>query len=209
MVLGGLLLLLGLAAWILTDGPAESPLMPSQFDAGSQHEPRVELASSPHDPELESARGSETQSAVPIRGLTPEESLRLPFADWSELPQGIPKLAAKLRFRYEVFKLLRNHGCAQNVVQLAIYLREDVIGRSHSLDLPIPRDVNIKDFYISCSGPNGNRLYTFPATEYPLFWEYERLQQRPDFDRAGVLDEAKYQEVAAFVERALSLVPPP
>ena len=89
------------------------------------------------------------------------------------------------------------------LIERSVYLSEDLLGRSYSLDRPIPAAVDKRDFWIAVNGPNGHRFYQFGKDEYPLYWKYTALDQASAKSHAAIVDHRDMDEVPAFADEPL------
>ena len=118
-------------------------------------------------------------------------------------PPGIQLLASDIDKDLQKLRELKLFGTASRVANYSTYLMEDVLGRSFRADEPYPREILSRHgSYTAFSGPNGPRIYSFPRSDYPLFFEIlERDSQ--NFD--DVLDDEFVERVATFAEEALAM----
>ena len=134
------------------------------------------------------------------------ESSPPPRPQVSEGPRkGLDVLADNVREMRRLFLEHKSNGSAMFLIERSVYLREDILGQSYSLDQPIPAAVNKRDFWIAVNGPNGRRFYQFGKDEYPLYWKYSELDQASAASHAAIVGQHDMEEVLAFADETLAM----
>jgi hypothetical protein len=201
LILGVALLGLMLLGWVATRSTAGRLESEPLERSGVPSIPEGELKAVEVEP---SRAGGHRQpdelaaaSAVPLP--TPKPLL-------NEGPRkGLDVLAENVREMRRLFLEHKSNGSAMFLIERSIYLREDVLGRSYSLDQPIPAAVDKRDFWIAVNGPNGHRFYQFGKDEYPLYWKYSALDQASAASHAAIVDQRDMDEVLAFADESLAM----
>lgn len=121
---------------------------------------------------------------------------------------GIEILVRDLRHDLGKLHELKLAGTGERIVTRSVYLREDLLGNSLSMDDEIPKGwLDRHESYTAFKGPNGGRVYSFSREQYPLFYE---LTGRADPRFEAILDDDLIERITLLAEDAITLsgIPP-
>lgn len=204
MVLCLLVGCVGLVAWWLNrPSPATEPVasattIPSASSAAS-------TATDLGDQAV--GRVESRHEAAEVIEPAPDDLSRDPQAEPRKL-SGIEILVRDLRRDLEKLHELKLYGTGERIVSRAVFLREDMLDNSLSMDEPLPKGwLDRHESYTAFVGPNGGRVYSFSRQDYPLFYE---MTERKDQEFAAVLDGDLIVRITLFAEDAITLsgIPP-